>query len=671
MSAESISFYVSPRYGSGCFSLYYGFEDYAPPNYILSTGSGNYSPNQMHSGEIFGNLSAFKDTKLGSGAFNLNEGDDNYIKVEKILEDDDLINNQGWTFLVSQEKIDNSCGTIFSNFAGEGFVTSGWEFGINNANQLYFKYQDAQAGEFAGQPYYNIITLNNTPSAKNYYSITYAANSIELARYDPQKQSWESNSATVNSNYIRNNKDWYIGTGEYKYVGYIDKFAYFNIPLSHSDMAGIINASYLDFDFNNGRESFTVSGSITGYQNVPTGETGVLYSSGQLSGLVDFSGSGEYNLSDPLYGFVPSGQGYFSPKNTYTGSGNIQFPETGQFYYREIADEDLYNVVTGFSGFTSGFTGVTQKEVYINVDVTGVISSGSGVGNPLYSPDETFIINEGKTILTGEGATGDYSYNPDTLSYKGQRGGDYVEYILNSNNNVNYIADYGFSSIVGKNSFFVDSKYADKAEDINLFLNGVYQNTGEKTAGPPDPNNILNPLEPTVLINEGNYVLNNTTIESTGNLFGPQEGVIYDEDESNVKGRLEITEVSQYAGAPFSEIPVVDSVIFFNGQKIYEGVDWQDAGGFTPIGDILTMTGTFVARGKYSNSQSVTVASNDLYDIENPYGENFVVFINGIRAPKEDFTYYSSGVNLIDGRKNLIELPQRELYNITAYKTFF
>ena len=89
------------------------------------------------------------------------------------------------------------------------------------------------------------------------------------------------------------------------------------------------------------------------------------------------------------------------------------------------------------------------------------------------------------------------------------------------------------------------------------------------------------------------------------------------------------------------------------------------------MGDILTMVGTFVARGKYSNDDSVVVASNDLYDIRNTYGENFVAFINGIRAPKEDFVYYSSGINLIDARKNLIELPQRELYNITAYKTFF
>ena len=671
MSAESISYYVSSRYGSGCFSLYYGFEDYANPNYILSTGVGDYSPNQMHSGEIFGDLSAFKDTKPGSGAFNLNPGDGNYIKVEKILEDPDLINGEGWTFIVSQEKVDNSCGTIFSNFAGGGFVTSGWEFGINNANQLYFKYQDAQSNEFAGQPYYNILTLNNTPSAKNYYSVTYAANSIELGSYDPQKESWETASVGVNANYIRNNKDWYIGRGEYEYVGYIDKFAYFNIPLKKSDVAGIINSSYLGLEFNNGREFFTVSGSITGYENFPTGETGVLFSSGQFSGIEQFSGSGAHILSDPLYGFVPSGSGHFTAGDTYTGSGNLEFPESGQFYYREVAQEDLFNKVTGFNVFSSGFTGVTETDIYVDVDVTGVVWTGSGVGDPLYSADQQFITNDGETILTGEGATGDYSYNPDTLSYKGQRGGDYVEYILNSNSNINYIADYGFSTLVGKDSFFVDPEYANRGEEVNLFLNGVYQNTGEKVAGPPDPNNILNPLAPTVLINEGNYVLNNTTIESTGSLFGPQEGVIYDEDESNVKGRLEITEVAQYLGAPFAEIPVVDSVIFFNGQKIYEGVDWQDAGGFSPMGDILTMVGTFVARGKYSNDDSVVVASNDLYDIRNTYGENFVAFINGIRAPKEDFVYYSSGINLIDARKNLIELPQRELYNITAYKTFF
>ena len=178
-------------------------------------------------------------------------------------------------------------------------------------------------------------------------------------------------------------------------------------------------------------------------------------------------------------------------------------------------------------------------------------------------------------------------------------------------------------------------------------------------------------MAPTILIEDGNYVLNKTTIESTGSFFTENDGVIYDEDISDINGRLVITDTSQYMLAPFSEIETDDSVIFFNGQKIYEGVDWQDVGGFTPIGDILTMVGTFVSRGKYSNSQSVIDAGTDLYDLKNPYGENFVAFVNGIRAPREDFMYYSSGVNLIDGRKNLIELPQRLLYNITAYNTFF
>ena len=671
MSSESISFYVSPLYGSGCFSLYYDFEDYGLPDYILSSGSGDYSPNQMHSGKIFGDLNAFKDTKAGSGAFNLNPGDNNYIKIEQILEDEDLFNNAGWTFLVSQEKIDNSCGTIFSNFAGEQIVTSGWEFGINNANQLYFKYQDAQAGSLAGQPYYNIVTLNNTPSAKNYYSITYAANSIELGSYDPRKGIWETTSEKVNSDYIRNNKDWYIGKGEYDYVGYIDKFAYFNLPLTKSDLEGVINASYLDIEFNNGRQYSSVSGSITGYESFPTGETGVLFSSGELSGVIEVSGSGGNIISQPLYGSVESGSGYFSGGAEYIGSGNIQFPESGRFYYREIATSPMLNEVTGFSNYISGFTGVEENSVYIDIDVTGVIWTGSGVGDPLYSPSQQFLVNEGQDILTGEGATGDYSYNPDTLSYKGQRGGDYVEYILNSNENVNSVAEYGFSSLIGKDSFFVDSEYNNKGEDINLFLNGVYQNTGKKVLGPPDFTNILNPLGNTVSIEGGNYVINQTTIESTGNLFQAQDKVIYDEDDSNVKGRLVISDISQYLGAPFAEIPVSDSVIFFNGQKIYEGVDWQDSGGFTPIGDILTMVGTFVARGKYSNPDSVVVAANDIYDLKNPYGDNFVIFINGVRASRQEFSYYSSGVNLIDGRKNLIELPQRELYNITAYKTFF
>ena len=37
--------------------------------------------------------------------------------------------------LISQEKIDNSCGTLFGNYQGDKIPTSGWEFAINNANK--------------------------------------------------------------------------------------------------------------------------------------------------------------------------------------------------------------------------------------------------------------------------------------------------------------------------------------------------------------------------------------------------------------------------------------------------------------------------------------------------------------------------------------------------------
>ena len=461
MSAEAIGFYISSRYGSGCFSLYYDFENYSS-NYILSTGDGDYSPNQMHSGEIFGDLAAFKDTKVGSGAFNLSPGDNNYIKIENILLDEDLATPMGWTFLISQEKIDNSCGTIFSNFAGEQYVTSGWEFGINNANQLYFKYQDAQGGVMAGEPYYNILTLNNTPSAKNYYSVTYGSNRVELGSYDPQKDSWETVGTTVNSNYIRNNKDWYIGRGEYDYIGYMDKFAFFNIPLTSSDVAGIINASYQEIEFNKGQESLLVSGVVTGYGSIPAGETGTLYSSGEFSGYTEYTINGDKLVSYPIKGFVPSGSGYFEEGAYYTGSGDLTCPETGQFYNRALATEDLPNAVTGFDIQPSGCEKTFRTEVYRDTDVTGVLWTGSGVGEELYSPSKTIITDEGDTVLTGPGATGDYSYNPDTLSYKGERGGDYVEYILNSNTDINFIADYGFSDVVGRNSFFIDGEFRDR-----------------------------------------------------------------------------------------------------------------------------------------------------------------------------------------------------------------
>ena len=62
-------------------------------------------------------LKAFTGTQSGSGAFS-----HNYIKVQNIESDGGEIINctrpTSFTFLVSQEKVDNSCGTLFSNYAG-------------------------------------------------------------------------------------------------------------------------------------------------------------------------------------------------------------------------------------------------------------------------------------------------------------------------------------------------------------------------------------------------------------------------------------------------------------------------------------------------------------------------------------------------------------------------
>lgn len=681
MSTDAIGFYTRQRYGDGCFMLYYDFENY-DGDYILTSGSGDYATEFKYSGKIEGDLTAFKDNKFGSGSFNLSPGDNNYIKIQNIIPDDDLIKARGWTFLVSQEKINNECGTIFSNFAGEQFSTSGWEFGVNNANQLYFKYQEALiSNQTPGIPYNNILTLNANSAAKNYYAVTYAANSIELARYDPQSQQWDMASRVVNPAYMRNNKDWYIGKGEYEYIGYIDKFAFFNTPISKPDLEGIINASYQGLEFNHGEECTTISGVITGHEAFPTGETGVLFTSGELSGFREYTISGNNLISEPLTGDVPSGSVYFESSGLYSSSGNQRYPQTGQFFKRSLAMEDLVDVVSGFHVFESGFETVVRERVNKGVDITGVIWTGSGVGEPLRAPDQCIVTNGGETILTGDSSTGDCSYSKDTLSYLGERGGgtniydgeegDFMEYILDTYSEVNFYAGYGYSTVAERDAFFVRPEYRGRGEDINLFLNGIYQITGEIELGDPDPLNPLDPNSKVVNIENGNYALFENTVLANPTLFSSTDSVLYDESLFEINGRKEISNISQYTSAPFGEIEIENSTVFFNGQKIYEGIDWYDNGGFFPIGDITTVTGIFESRSSYASLGAIRHSGINLYDLRNETCGNFVAYINGVRAPKEDFIYYSSGVNLIDGRKNLIELPYKKLYNITSQNTFF
>ena len=714
MSTEAIAFYISNLTNTGAFAFYYDFNHWAdsPSNHVLTTGSGIYTTRTRYSGAVEGDFNSFTGAVSGSGAFS-----NNYIKVANVGAQEDgsawppapdaapgckpaEINRElttsgakQFTFLFSQEKVDGSCGTIFSNssslspVAGE-VIASGWEFGINNANRLYFKFQDVSS-EAAVQN--NILTLEDTPAAKNYYGIVLQGDNLSLGRYLPESRTWNVASRSINPGFINPTNDWYIGSGEYNYSGFMDKFAYFNEAISFSDLSNIIDASFQSLETGLGFTGEWLSGNLTGNQPYPTGETGVIGQTGVASGYLVTTGSGLYATGGALRGNVTADQIYYEAFGGFTGSGSGCVPE-GQFYSGKFSQTSLTNVITGFETGFSGCIISGSGLVYTVTGITGIISTGTGYSG-MFGPSGFNTIFSGANYLSGELIN---SYLKNTATYLGQRTegynvnpdsdpgltGDFVEYVANIDyTELERVAGYSFSPLAGETAYFVGNKARSTAGEVVTFSNGVFQTTGFVEYGTPeclDPND---PGRKPVIISSGNYVLSGTTLYPVSEYYAENDLVIYDSGQEGIQQRLDIYATSAYASAPFSEITPHNTQVFFNGQKIYSGIDYVDDGGFTPIGPITGITGSYLSVPAFSGISVTEYTGVNLYDLTGSLndkgelgfsGDNFVAYVNGVRAWfQQDFVTYCTGVSLLTTGKNALELPHENIYNISTTNNFF
>jgi len=652
MSTGSIYHYLSEAGNTGSWKIYYDFNNY-DGDYVVNSSPEATGSNSAFSGYIGGNTSSFKTTKPGSGYFN-----NNYLEVTS---GHTLFGaNKAFTMLVSQTKTDNTCGTLFSNYKGDMAPTSGWEFGINNANKLYFKNYESW------RP--NISTLNITPTAKNYYFLGGAASQIIYARYLPEVSGWANGGKGLNSNYFLNNTGWFLGSVEYNYAGYIDEFFYFDELLTFADATNIIKSSHQSLQTGLNYATGTISG-LTGFQAFPTGATGTIYTTGVLSGYVTESGSGSQISGEALTGAVSSGDRIYTLITTVTGNTGAGVTGLIDIYRGTVATgtDTGPGIVTGFvTGYSGFFTTGQPTAFYVSSGVTGVLWTGSGY-TPLSGTPSGFVISGAESELTG---TMPNDYKADTLSYLGQRcgpSGDFVEYIHTADiDNINLIPYFGYlSDFKGEGVRLTKS---GNATELNLISNGVTQLSGEPTQYTVNPGTITpNPWEVIQSTESGNYFLSGHYVISTGLMTQRGDQVIFDIGQSGSRGRKDITALADYASAPFSEIDA-SAQVFFNGQKIYSGIDYTDAAGFNPLSPLTTMTGTYFSAPNFSDS--VVYSGVNRYDLTGDAfsGNSHVIYINGVRQSPDSFVGYSSGVSLLVTGQNIIEESLPILYNIRPRK---
>ena len=297
MSKEAIEF-VLDKYSidSGTFKIYYDFDHYSG-DYVLSQAPAD----PTYSGRIYGDTATFSGN---SGSGNFNSG---YIKVEHA--DSGL--NSGYfgaaTFLFSCKKENTNAGVIFSNFGHTGDFanyynpTSGWEIGFNAANKIYFRNYNRLVP--------TIETLNTVPAAENIYAVELDAGNVGLWHYDAVDDVFAVREFNVDENFIRPSYDWYIGTGEYQFEGYIDEFLYFSDVFGDNILGEISSAIFQDIEVSP-EVSGLITGLVTGYETVPTGVTGYIGYTGILSGCVGTTGSGITATGTGITGFVEAAVSY-------------------------------------------------------------------------------------------------------------------------------------------------------------------------------------------------------------------------------------------------------------------------------------------------------------------------------------------------------------------------
>ena len=263
---------------------------------------------------------------------------------------------EDFTFLVSQEQTGISGnGSIFSCL-NYGSQTSGYTFGINDANRMYFEYFNNDTDHFT------VKTSSLRLSDKNIMGFKKTDNDLYFLLYDNGRKRFLSDYKTINSQNILPSNTFFVGSGENSkdYSGFMDQLVYIKQPISNTDLSILGSGFWAD----NISGNFTliqsgVTGGISGYDSFITGATGVISQENVLVGTGFETGSldiYEYEIQTGLLG---------------TQETFLEFIGNLPKKIQEIDDIPVYRETTRTSEVT-GVTGVVRK--FSGTDITGLTS---------------------------------------------------------------------------------------------------------------------------------------------------------------------------------------------------------------------------------------------------------------------------------------------------------
>lgn len=627
-------------------SLYYSFNNYSG-DLILgdpSIGTGTLSPG------LSGRVNPYASSTLAdftgaSGSGNFSAG---YIEVGETT----TVNPRAFNLLISQEKTGAGEATLFSNI--DEANKSGYLVGIDPANHLYFKYYNQ------GEPaVYSYILPTN--SNKNIYQVNLSPIGLLFSRFDGKTERFAQAQRynIPNTYWLQSNSNFIIGSGDNDYKGTIDEILLYSGQLGGNTPGLLASSFYKSYNFTQAVTGY-VSGSVTGYSSGYYQTTGIIGSSGELSGYNDLTGTlVSVAGTGLLTGSGPSGTSFFTPltgtwysyepfrgESGYYASGLYLTPPAHFYYESGFTGAGLETGITGFN-FTSGTIDTTGASfpVYSGVNITGVTSSGYNLTG-LTGAAVPYIATGAVASISGSLPA---AYYPLKMIYQGQRltGDPLVEKKIFSDLS-SYSLNQPFAERAVGQSSTIYSFYTREV----LEPSGTMMSINGQTLFPGQLSRSARFGQPLLSIS-GDYAATGRTSRKTTQFYttlfplgGMPVDALYDKNQTGERGSLAITGTGQYTSAPFSEINITGTEVFFNGIKLYSGINYiNKAGGFQPTGAITGSTGDYFY---HKNEAAYYSATGNTYDFSGVHlnDASAVVYVNGVRGNKEDY-YYGSSVDLV------------------------
>jgi hypothetical protein len=529
------------------------------------------------------------------------------------------------TILFSLERLRNEDEILFSSMTGNSFNTySGFCFGINNANKIYFKYWNPVEGVFT-------FTHPNILANKNIIVFHKDSSLISIGNFNNNTFEFEKSQFTIKNNAFRENNVLLLGgksvntewsdINTLNFSGYMDNFYFFrNI------------SNFYDNEITKGLYTYV-------FQSPPINITECI-STGFLSGSgFSFSGVTGYAISEStITGTGITGYQTISTGSSFSGITGYQNISLGFFIDNCGITKEIFQTIA-LSGliqneFTveSPLTGFIVQTIYNQIELSGLIS---GVENVFVSGLQCFDIESGNGatgIFINSGFLSSLSFSEISMLSE-VKSGDHVEIFIDDYKaeSLKYNINLLYNAV---NNNFYESQ--EIPEDILLFINGQkLSNSGYE---------IINSGYENLIVPNIDYMITGFDVEMKN--FNSDDFIFYDYTSGKSWSFL-------HSGSTFSLPSGLNSGyfwIFKNGQKLVENKDYtQISGAINLIDETFSSENLICIKQFFINFQSISGRSGS-FDVDNYFNHSSSqVYFNGIKQKINNNYIENSSFDLISG----------------------